>query len=86
MGDLFAGYSKVTSEYENRKAEVIAAYEEHYHKLLRNYKEEIKFIQEMMEGVRQEREKFYKETLPQIEKNINEDNILSEDAKREWLC
>lgn len=77
--------ARVSDDIANDKLEVIAKYEEHYMRLLRNYKEEIAEIESMMREVRKERETFYQITLPQIEKTIRSDKVLSEDARREWI-
>ena len=85
MGDLFGQYKPVSSEYDNKKIETLAAYEEHYMRLLRNYKNEIKEIEDMMSALRAEREQFYSETLPEIERGIREDKVLSADAAELWI-
>ena len=75
----------VPDDYADGKLDKVIKYEEHYMKLLRNYKEEIAEIESMMREVRKERETFYQITLPQIEKTIRSDKVFSEDAKREWI-
>lgn len=85
MGDLFSQFSPVNSEYKDDKLEALIAYEEHYMKLLRNYKNEIADIELMMEQLRKEREEFYYEKLPKIESAINEDQVLSVKAKEKWI-
>ena len=82
---MLGNKNRVPKEYVNDKLEVVAQYEEHYMRLLRNYKEEIAEIESMMREVRKERETFYQITLPQIEKTIRSDKVLSEDARREWI-
>ena len=85
MGDLFGQYTTVNPEYKNEKLETQIAYEEHYMKLLRNFKPEIKDIEDMMSQLRQERADFYHSKLPEIEKTIMDDEILSEEAKQKWI-
>lgn len=75
----------VDEKHANTSLEAVMKYEEHYMRLLRNYKEEIAEIESMMREVRKERETFYQITLPQIEKTIRADKVLSEEAKREWI-
>lgn len=77
-------YEKNKERYD-KNAESICAYEEHYMKLLRNYKREIQEIQEMLKNIREERQQFFLETLPQIEYTIENDNILSEENKQVWI-
>lgn len=85
MGDLFGEYTCVPNEYKRSNLEAIAQYEEHYMKLVRNYKGEIQAIETMMENLRKERQTFYQSTLPAIEKQIQEDGVLSEEAKHLWI-
>jgi len=82
---IMPGHEKVEKEYVNTKMEGIAKREEHYMQLLRSYKEEIAEIESMMREIRKERESFYQSTLPQIEATIQNDKVLSEDAKKEWI-
>ena len=89
--DIMIGSILLKPDYEKNKerydknAESICAYEEHYMKLLRNYKREIQEIQEMLKNIREERQQFFLETLPQIEYTIENDNILSEENKQVWI-
>ncbi len=85
MGELFGQYTKVAEEYQRQDAEAICQYEEHYMRLLRNYAGEIRDIQSMMESLRKERENFYREILPETERQIQADNILSAEAKAQWI-
>lgn len=85
MGDLFGQYTTVNSEYKNEKLETQIAYEEHYMQLLRNYKSEIKDIEDMMIQLRKERADFYHSKLPEIENTIANDEVLSEEAKQKWI-
>lgn len=89
--DIMIGSILLKPDYEKNKerydknAESICAYEEHYMKLLRNYKREIQEIQEMLKNIREERQQFFLETLPQIEYTMENDNILSEENKKVWI-
>ena len=85
MGDLFGAFTPINPNYQDEKLDQLIAYEEHYMKLIRNYQVEIKEIEEMMSQIRQERELFYSTTLPEIEKTIDNDNVLSKDAKVNWI-
>ena len=85
MGELFGQYRPVAKEYNNQKIETIIAYERSYHQLLRNYKNEIKEIEEMMATLRSEREQFYRVTLPEIERSIREDKVLSGETQELWI-
>ena len=82
MGNVF---TPVNPEYKSEKLDTLIAYEEHYMKLLRNFKVEIAEIENMMSQLRQERTDFYSSKLPKIEKSIMDDEILSEEAKQMWI-
>lgn len=85
MGELFGQYTKVAEEYQRSDLEALCQYEEHYMRLVRNYAAEIQTIQSMMESLRREREEFYQKTLPETERQIQGDNVLSAEAKAEWI-
>ncbi len=85
MGNLFNVFTPVNPEYKSEKLDTLIAYEEHYMKLLRNFKVEIAEIENMMSQLRQERTDFYSSKLPKIEKSIMDDEILSEEAKQMWI-
>lgn len=85
MGELFGQYTKVAEEYQRQDLETLCQYEEHYMRLLRNYAGEIREIQAMIESLRKERENFYREILPETERQIQADEILSAEAKVQWI-
>ncbi|WP_303819042.1 hypothetical protein [Ruminococcus flavefaciens] len=85
MGTIFGPGGHANPKNINEKLEAIIAYEEAYMKLIRSYKNEIAEIQNMMCQLRQEREEFYNSKLPEIEKRIKEDEVLSNEAKEKWL-
>lgn len=85
MGDLFGQYNGVASTEKNKKLDSLAAYEEHYMKLLRNYKDEIFAIEEMRRQIREERIEFFEEIFPKIRKAMEGNGVLSNEVKKEWL-
>lgn len=87
MGDLYKALtdSMIPSELQSTQLDQLTAYEEHYMKLLKNYKSEIAGIESMMHNLRKERETFYSSTLPEIERKIREDEVLSEDSIETWI-
>lgn len=85
MSDLLGQYTSVNPEYKSEKLDTLIAYEEHYHRLLRNFKAEIADIENMMAQLRQERAIFYNSKIPEIEKSIKEDEVLSDEAKQKWI-
>lgn len=85
MGNLFSNYMPVNKNEQNEKANIMIAYEKHFHDLVRNYKEEISYMEGMLEKIRKEREEFYSIKLLEIEKVMKEENVLNDEAKREWI-
>lgn len=85
MGNLFSNYMPVNENEQNEKANIMIAYERHFHDLVRNYKEEILYMEGMLEKIRKEREEFYRIKIPEIEKVMKEENVLNDEAKREWI-
>lgn len=85
MGDLFSNYNPVAKEYQNQNAAVFMAYEKHYMELVRNYKNEISFINEMLVDIRKERTDFLTNVLPSIEKGLKNDSEISEEIREEWI-
>lgn len=85
MGSLFGAFQDVEAENKQKNFENVAAYEAHYMRLLKKYSPEIQMIEEMMENLRRERKNFYQKDLPEIKLSMEEDNILSDDNKAEWL-
>ena len=69
MGDIFR--KKVEPEKAMPSVDAILAYTEIYHRLLRDYKNEIQLIEDMMMQLRREREIFYIEKLPAMLYNRN---------------
>jgi len=85
MGDLFGAFQNVSAKNKNQSFDDIAAYEEHYMKLLKKYQSEIHDIEEMMANLRNERKSFYLNELPAIKKAMAEDDVLSNACKEQWL-
>lgn len=85
MSDIFGQFQSVSSKSKRADFDDISAYEEHYMKLLKKYLPEIQQIEEMMQGLRAEREKFYTQTFPAVKQSMDEDNVLSEECKAQWL-
>lgn len=85
MGDLFGAFQNVSAKNKNESFEDIAAYEEHYMRLLKRYQNEIHDIEEMLENLRMEEKNFYLNELPAIKKAMVGDEVLSNTCKKEWL-
>lgn len=85
MADVFQSMRSVSPANKQNSFDSIAAYEEHYMKLIKKYQPEIQAIADMMKSIRQERADFYEKLLPAIEKTMSDDNVMSNEAKMEWL-
>lgn len=85
MGNLFSNYNPVSGELQNEKVEAMIAYERHYHELVRQYKTEIQYIGDMLKNIRVEREEFYMVTLPKVELILEDDPIITNETKKEWI-
>ena len=83
--DLFAGMNRVPVQQRNSRADAEYEYQEQYMRLLRNYKPELEYLASLQHSLREERETFYKVTLPQIEAQIRADNLLSHEAQEAWI-
>lgn len=84
MGSLMGAYKKTSPEKKLDSAEKIMAYEEHYMKLLRRYKDEIDHIEMMMKELREERTDFYLNKLPLIRQELEKDDVSSANSA-EWI-
>lgn len=69
---------------ENPTAQILYDYEKHYMDLVKSYRHEIEFINELHTDHIREVETFYREELPQIQKHLAQEPI-DEETKREWL-
>ena len=82
LGDIFR--KKVESEKTIPSVDAVLSYTEIYHRLLRDYKTEIQYIEETMQKLREERELFYLEKLPAIKETIINDDVCKENCE-EWI-
>ncbi len=85
MGDMLSSFQKVKPHNRDLTADSVLAYEEAYMKLLKNYKDEIREIEIMMEQVRQERETFYLKKMPEIKAAMVQDEV-SPEIQQQWLA
>ena len=59
-------------------------YEEHYMRLVKNYRHEIEFINQIHAAHTQEVKNFYEKDLPAIQKKL-ESEPIDDEVRREWL-
>lgn len=84
MGD-FGAFKKTPSAGKGlNRADDLMAYEKSYMDLLKRYKDEIQWIEDMLCDLRKEKTQFYKEQLPEIQKELEMDEVSSE-IRSQWL-
>ena len=76
------GYN--TTENNNKKAEIIMQYTEILCKLARDYQSEIAYMDELLKNIRNERNKFYSQQIPQLEESLKQDSVTEENRKK-WI-
>ena len=59
-------------------------YQKHHMELLKNYKDQIAFLEKLLYDCRNERKNFFIKELPAISKKMDEDHI-DKSIKTEWL-
>jgi hypothetical protein len=72
-----------TSKLKERLS-ILFEYEKNYLSLLKEYKEEIKFVGTMQEDLRKERAKFFSDTLREVSTAMKESQVPSEVASK-WI-
>lgn len=80
----FDDFKKVPSAKKVNNADSLIAYEKSYMDLLKRYKDEIQEIEMMMKNLRDERIVFYTERLPEIQKEMQIDEV-SPEIRAQWL-
>ena len=68
----------------NERLEIYWKYEEHYLKVLKEYKEELKFVAALQEDLRKERAKFFAETLKEVSKTLAETKV-DQGVQNAWI-
>lgn len=64
--------------------EELRKYQKHHMEMLKNYGEQVAFLDKMLRDCREERKKFFAEDLPKISKKLTDEHV--DDAiRREWL-
>lgn len=84
-GNCFREFDDVTPRKKDPSIHVIFEYEKHYMELVREYSNEIKFIEKMLSEFRIEQTKFYEDTLPKISRSLTEDVSVDDEMKKLWL-
>ena len=79
--EVFNGGMKKTSSPELQN---LYDYEKHYMELVKRYRTEIEFINQLHDEHTQEVKNFYKNDLPEIQKKLSAEPI-DDDIRAEWL-
>lgn len=74
---------KSISHYQQR-LDILYQHEKNYLNLIKEFKEEIKFISSMQEDIRKERARFFSDTLKEVTEALGSAKV-SEDVTRQWL-
>lgn len=75
-------YSSI-SHFQQR-LDILYQHEKNYLNLIKEFKEEIKFISSMQEDLRKERARFFSDTLKEVTEALSNAKV-SEDVTRQWL-
>lgn len=83
-GSAFDKFHRKNSGHSDTTAEMLMDYEEHYMRLVKSYRHEIEFINDLHTTHTQEVKNFYDKDLPAIIKKLEAEPI-ADDVRREWL-
>ncbi len=84
MGNIFDRFGGGKPRHSDTTVQVIFDYEEHYMRLVKSYREEIKFINDLHTTHTREVKNFYENDLPTIIKKLEAEPI-ADDVRHEWL-
>lgn len=78
-------FQKNSNSQLKERLEIYWTFEEHYLKVLKDYKEELKFVASMQEDLRKERAKFFGETLKVVSNTLKETQVPNE-VQSKWIA
>lgn len=84
MSNIFDRFGGGKPRHSDTTAEMLMDYEEHYMRLVKSYREEIEFINDLQTTHTREVKNFYENDLPTIIKKLEAEPI-ADDVRREWL-
>ena len=84
MSKLFENFGGKKPAHSDPTADMLYEYERHYMRLVKDFRHEIEFIDDLHDKHAREVEKFYGEDLPAIIKKLEAEPI-ADDVRREWL-
>ena len=83
-GSAFDKFRRNSPARSDPTAQMLFDYEEHYMRLVKSYRSEIEFINDMHTTHTREVKNFYANDLPAIQKKLAAEPI-ADDVRREWL-
>ena len=83
-GSAFGKFHRNSPARSDPTAQVLFDYEEHYMRLVKSYRSEIEFINDLHTTHTREVKNFYANDLPAIIKKL-ESEPIADDVRREWL-
>lgn len=83
--NCFEEFNETSPKKKDATLQVLLDYQESYMKLLKKYKPEIQFIQDLIDRNQAELRNLYKITIPEISRKLSEDSAVDSDMKRLWL-
>ena len=83
-GSVFNRFGGGKSRHSDTTAQMLFDYEEHYMRLIKSYRHEIEFINDMHTTHTQEVKNFYGNDLPAIQKKLAAEPI-ADDVRQNWL-
>ena len=83
-GSAFDKFRRNSPARSDSTAQMLFDYEEHYMRLVKSYRHEIEFINDLQTTHTKEVKNFYANDLPAIIKKLEAEPI-ADDVRREWL-
>lgn len=84
MSNVFDKFNTNKPKQQNSTVQMLCDYEEHYMRLIKSYRHEIEFINQLHTQHEQEVKNFYHNDLPEIQRKLMSEPIDSE-VRNEWL-
>lgn len=82
--DAFSMFEDISPRKQEPTLQVLYDYEKHYMELIRQHKNEIIFIENMLKDYRQENINFFNNQLSRISQKLDAEHI-NKDMKNAWL-
>lgn len=82
--DAFSMFEDISPRKQEPTLQVLYDYEKHYMELIRQHKNEIVFIENMLKDYRQENIDFFNNQLSKISQKLDAEHI-DKDVKNAWL-